>query len=46
MVSYVYSHMDITVGFMTLNIPLFIVITELSWVYWVYKSKKGIDNER
>ena len=26
------------IGFMTLNIPL-IVLTEISWVYWVYKRK-------
>ena len=32
-------------GFMTMNIAL-IVITELSWVYWVYKRKGGDNNER
>ena len=31
------------VGFMTMNIPL-VVITEISWVYWVYK-RKGKNNE-
>ena len=33
------------IGFMTMNIPL-VVITELSWVYWVYKRKGGNNNER